>query len=113
MLLIHYYALALSGALVTGAWLFIRRKSIEVTTISALIVWMLLALLGGRTEKLAMNETVQTVNDTTLAVSSPEFVAAPVPPEFRYFAAFLGLLSGLALILAVWGVYPPQEDYDG
>jgi len=113
MLLTHFYALALAGALLTGAWLFLPRQRIQVTTFSALLSWFLLALLGGQTETLATNETVQTVSNTTLAVASPERVAAPVPPEFRYFAAFLGLLSGLALILAVWGVYPPQEDYDG
>jgi len=111
MLLTHFYALALAGALLTGAWLFLPQQRIQVTTVSALVVWFLLALLGGQTETLSTNETVQTVNNTTLAVASPETVAAPVPPEFRYFAAFLGLLSGLALILAVWGVYPPQEDY--
>jgi len=113
MILDHYYALALAGALLAGAWLFLPRQRVQVTTFSSLIAWMLLALFGGQTEKLATNETVQTVNNTTLAVSSPEFVAAPVPDEFRYFAAFLSLLSGLALILAVWGVYPPQEDYNG
>jgi ABC-type maltose transport system permease subunit len=111
MLLIHYYALALAGALLAGAWLFLPRTRLPVTTLGSLLVWFLLALLGGQTETLAQNETVRTVNNTTVAVASPEFVAAPVPPEFRYFAALLGLLSGFALILGVfWDAYPPQED---
>ena len=115
MLLTHYYALALAGALLTGAWLFVPRARLQVTTLASLLVWFLLALLGGDTETVAQNETVRTLgNETTgnvtyVAVSSPEFVAAPVPAEFRYLAAFFGLLSGLALILGVWGVYP-QED---
>jgi len=119
MLVTHYYALALAGALLTGAWLFKPDQRLQVTSLAALLAWFLVALFGGDTERLATNETVRTVgnatvgNETTLAVASPEFVAAPVPPEFRYFAAFLGLLSGLALILGIWGVYPPQEDYDG
>jgi len=113
MLVSHYYALALAGALLTGAWLFKPDQRLQVTSLAALLAWFLVALFGGETQRLATNETVETVNNTTLAVASPEFVAAPVPPEFRYFAAFLGLLSGLALILGIWGVYPPQEDYDG
>jgi len=110
MLVIHYYALALAGALLAGAWLFIPRARLQVTTLASLLVWLLLALLGGQTETVVQNETVTTVSNTTLAVSSPELMAAPVPEEFRYFAAFIGLLSGLTLILGVWGVYPPQED---
>jgi len=110
MLLIHYYALALAGALLAGAWLFLPRVRLQVTTLLSLLAWFLLALLGGQTETIAQNETVMNVSNTTLAVASPERVAAPVPTEFRYFAALLGLLSGLALILSVWGVYPPQED---
>jgi len=109
MLLIHYYALALAGALLAGAWLFLPRARLQITTLSSLLVWFLLALLGGQTETVVQNETVTNVSNTTLAVSSPELMAAPVPTEFRYFAAFLGLLSGLAFILGIWGVYPPQE----
>jgi len=115
MLLTHYYALALAGALLTGAWLFVPRARLQVTTLASLLVWFLLALLGDTTETVAQNETVRTVgnestgNLTHIAVSSPEFVAAPVPAEWRYLAALFGLLSGLALFLGVWGVYP-QED---
>lgn len=112
MLLVHYYALAFAGALLTGAWLFLPKARLQVTTLSSLLVWFLLALLGGQTETIAQNETVRNVSNTTLAVSSPEFVAAPVPTEFRYFAAFLGLLSAFALILGVWGAYPPEEETD-
>ena len=115
MLLSHYYALALAGALLAGAWLFLPRARLQITTLSSLLVWFLLALMGGQTETVVQNESVRTVgNETTgnlthIAVSSPELMAAPVPTEFRYFAAFLGLLSGLALILGIWGAYPPEE----
>jgi hypothetical protein len=93
MLLTHFYALALAGALFTGAWLFLPEERLQITTLSALLSWFLLALLGGQTK----------------IASSGELITAPMPTEFRFFAAFLGLLSGLALILGIWGVYPPQE----
>jgi len=115
VLLIHYYALALAGAFLAGSWLFLPRARLQITTLSSLLVWFLLALMGGQTETVVQNESVRTVgNQTTsnlthVAVSSPALMAAPVPTEFRYFAAFLGLLSGLALILSMWGVYPPEE----
>jgi hypothetical protein len=112
MLLTHYYALAGAAALLTAAWLFRPRDRTQVTTLTAFFAWSLTALLGGDTEVFdASNETITTApNGTELAVETAgEFVAAPVPAEVRYFAALWALLSGLALILYVWGVYPPTN----
>jgi hypothetical protein len=112
MLLTHLYAVAGAGALLTAAWLFKPDERTQVTTLGAFFAWSLVGLLGGNAEIYdASNETVKTApNGTELAVETTgEFVAAPLPPEFRYFAALWALLSALALILHVWGVYPPQD----
>jgi hypothetical protein len=113
MLLTHYYAIAGAGALLTAAWLFRPQERTQITTLAAFFAWGLTALLGDSVEIYdATNETIQTApNGTELAVQTTgSFVAAPVPAEVRYFAALWALLSGLALILYVWGVYPPTND---
>jgi len=112
MLLTHLYAIAGAGALLTAAWLFRPDARTQVTTLGAFFAWSLVALYGGNAEIYdATNETVVNASNTTLAVETTgEFVAAPLPAEFRYFAALWGLLSVLALILHVWGVYPPRDD---
>ena len=113
MLLTHLYAIAGAGALLTAAWLFKPDERTQVTTLTAFFAWSLVGLLGGDAEIYdATNETIQTApNGTELAVQTTgEFVAAPLPAEFRYFAGLWALLSILALILHVWGVYPPRDD---
>ncbi len=73
----------------------------------------MVALLGDDTEVFDHSvETIETApNGTELAVETTgELVAAPLPDEMRYFAALWALLSALALILSVWGVYPPTND---
>lgn len=112
MLLAHYYAVALAGALLTGAWLFRPRERTVVTSLGAFLSWALVALLGGDVETYAQSgATVETVNNTTLAVSQGDaLVSAPVPDEIRLFAALWALLSGLTLILYTFGVYPPADD---
>jgi len=116
MLLIHYYALAGAGALLTAAWLF-RAKRIQVTTLSAFFAWSLVALLGDETEVFDPSvETIQTApNGTELAVETTgELVAAPMPAEARFFAALWAILSAAALILhVVWGAYPPGSNTTG
>jgi len=109
MLLTHYYALAGAGVLLAAAWLMVPRARVEVTSFLSLLVWLLLGLVGNQTETVVQNETVTTVNNTTLAVSSPEFVAAPLPESMRWFAAFMAILSALALYLSIYDQYP-QED---
>jgi hypothetical protein len=111
MLLIHYYALATGAAALTAAWLFRPRERTAVTSLGAFLAWSLTALLGGSTERFdGAVETVETVNNTTLAVQqSGTTVAAPVPDEVRLLAALWALLSALALVLYVLGVYPPVE----
>jgi len=94
MLIAHYYAIASAGALLTAAWLFRPEERTQVTTIGAFLAWGLTALLGGDTE----------------VASGGSLLAAPVPDEMRLFAALWALLSGLALILHVWGVYPPASE---
>ena len=112
MLLAHYYALAAAAALLTAAWLFRPEERTAVSTLGAFLAWSLTALLGGDTETYAADAaTVQTVNNTTLAVPQGDhLVAAPVPDEIRLFAVLWALLSGLALLLYQWGVYPPADE---
>jgi len=94
MLLTHYYAIAGAGALLTAAWLFRPTDRTQVTTIGAFFAWGLAALLGGDVE----------------VASGGSLLAAPVPDEIRLFAALWAVLSALALVLYVWGVYPPQSE---
>jgi len=114
MLTTHYYVLiALAGAL-TAAWLFRPRARTQVTALGALLGWGLAAVLGGDVEVFDhTNETVVgNVSDgTAVAVETTgQFVAAPIPTPVRWLFGLLALLSGLAAILYVVGVYPPATD---
>lgn len=111
MLLIHYYALATGATLLTAGWLFRPRDRTTVTSLGAFISWGLVALLGADVEQRALApETVETVNNTSVAVGNgTTLVAAPVTTELRLFATLWALLSGLALILYIVGVYPPGD----
>ena len=115
MLLPHYYALVAGAVLLTVAWLYRAPKRTNETTIGAFLAWALAALLGNDTERYAdSGATVETVNNTTLAVPQGDaLVAAPVPDEIRYFMALWALLSVAALLLYQWGVYPPEAAGDG
>jgi len=93
MLLTHYYAIATAAVLLTGAWLFRPTERTQITTLGAFFAWGLTGLLGGDTE----------------VASGGSVLAAPVPEEMRLFAALWAVLSALALVLYVWGVYPPQS----
>jgi hypothetical protein len=112
MLLTHYYAIAVAAVLLTGAWLFRPEARTAITTLGAFLAWGLVALLGGATETHADSgaELVNHTNGTTAVATGDQLVAAPVPDEIRLFAALWALLSGLALILYVWGVYPPESE---
>jgi len=112
MLLTHYYAVVVGATLLTAAWLFKPEARTAVTTLGAFLAWALAALLGDNTEAFATRRaTVETVNNTTVAVPQGEaLTAAPVPGEFRLFATLWALLSALALLLYVWGVYPPADE---
>jgi|GEM_PF-7123250 len=94
MLLTHYYAVALAAVLLTGAWMFSPRERTAISTLGAFLAWSLTALLGADTE----------------TATGGELIAAPVPDELRLFATLWALLSLLALVLYVWGVYPPARD---
>lgn len=94
VLLTHYYAIAAAAALLTAAWLFRPTERTQVTTVGAFLAWGLVGLLGGDTE----------------VATGGSILAAPVPDEVRLFAALWAILSGLALLLHVWGVYPPADD---
>jgi hypothetical protein len=113
MLITHYYALvAIAGAL-TAAYLFRPRERTQITSFGAFVAWALAALLGDQVE--IFDGSVQQIetapNGTELAVQTTgELVAAPVPDEIRYFSALWALVSALALILYIWGVYPPETD---
>ena len=112
MLLTHYYAVAAAATLLTAAWLFKPEARTAVTSLGAFLAWALTALLGDDTEIYAdSGATVETVNNTTVAVPQGDaLVTAPVPEELRLVAGFWALLSGLALLLYVWGVYPPGDE---
>lgn len=112
MLLTHYYAIATAAVLLTGAWLFRPTERTQITTLGAFFAWGLVGLLGGDTETYAgAGESLQAASDGSYhAVAAGEqLVAAPVPEEVRLFAALWAILSALALVLYVWGVYPPQS----
>lgn len=112
MILIHYYALAVLAGACTAAWLFRPEERTAVTTLGAFLGWTLTAVFGDRVERFdATVETVETVNNTTLAVEGPGvLVAAPVPTEFRLFALLWAVLSALTLVLYVLGAYPPDSE---
>jgi hypothetical protein len=114
MLATHYYVLVLLAGALTAAWLFRPRDRTQVTAFGALFAWGLAAVLGGDVEIYdASNETVvgNVSNGTAVAVETTgEFVAAPVVAPVRWLFGLLALLSALAGILYVVGVYPPTTD---
>jgi len=112
MLLTHYYAIAGAGVLLTGAWLFLPEQRTAITTLGAFLSWGLTALLGGSTETDSdAGADVQYINGSDVVVPQGDtLAAAPVPDEIRLFAALWALLSGLTLLLYVWGVYPPTDE---
>lgn len=113
MLLTHYYAVVVLAVLLTGAWLFRPHERTAITTLGAFLAWALAALLGGATETYADagGELRQAGDSTYHAVGlGEELVAAPVPDELRLFAVLWALLSLLALLLYIWGVYPPADE---
>jgi len=112
MITIHYYAVVLGASALTAAWLFKPEERTAVTTLGAFISWTLAAVFGDNVERFDHSaETVETVNNTTLAVEGAgTLVAAPVPTEFRLFALLWAVLSMLALILYVLGGYPPDSE---
>jgi len=111
MLLIHFYGIAVFAGALTAAWLFRPTERTAVTSFGAFVGWGLTALTGGDVERFDPSiEAVETVNNTTLAVAEAgTTVPAPVATEVRYFAALWALLSALALILYVLGIYPPED----
>lgn len=115
MLAAHYYAVALAGALLTGAWLFRPTERTVVTSLGAFLAWALVALLGGDVETYAdSGATVEYINGSDVVVPQGDaLVAAPVPDEIRLFAALWALLSGLTLLLYTLGVYPPADELAG
>jgi hypothetical protein len=112
MLLAHYYAIATAAVLLTIAWLFRPDARTAITTLGAFLAWGLTALLGGDTETYTDAEAaIQYVNGSDYVVPQGEtLTAAPVPDEIRLFATLWALLSALALLLYVWGVYPPASE---
>ena len=114
MLLAHYYALVGGGVLLTVAWLYRPDARTAITTLGAFLAWALTAFLGGQTETYTdAGANVSYVNGSDIVVPQGEtLTAAPVPEEIRLFATLWALLSALALVLYVWGVYPPTTDTD-
>jgi hypothetical protein len=113
MLWLHYYAIAGAGVLLTVAWLLRPGERTQITALGAFFAWGLTALLGGNVEVYAdAGGELQEASDGTYhaVATGEELVAAPVPDEIRLFAALWAILSGLALVLYVWGVYPPGSE---
>jgi hypothetical protein len=114
MILAHYYALLAIAVLLTGAWLFRPENRTAVTTAGAFFSWGLLALLGGSTEvyrRAGERVVVNASTSTALSVERPaELVASPVPDSLRFFFLLWSILSALALVLFVLGVYPPDDE---
>ena len=114
MLATHYYALLVLAGALTAAWLYRPRERTQVSTFGALLAWGLAAVLGGDVEIYdATNETVvgNVSNGTAVAVDTTgQFVAAPVPTSARYVFGLFAVLSALAGLLYVLGVYPPVTD---
>lgn len=110
----HYYVvIALAGAL-TAAWLYRPEDRTQITAFGAFLLWSLAAVLGG--EVTVLDESTETVvgnvsAGTAVAVEgSSQFVAAPMPPAVRWLFAGFGVLSALAGVLYIVGVYPPTTD---
>ncbi len=113
MLATHYYVLLVLAGALTAAWLYRPRERTQVSTFGALLAWGLAAVLGGDVEIYdATNETVVgNVSDgTAVAVDTTgQFVAAPVATPARYLFALFAVLSALAGLLYILGVYPPDQ----
>jgi len=112
MLLVHYYAVAGAGAALTAAWLFRPQERTAITTLGAFLAWGLTALLGGDTQRYTdAGASVRYINGSDTVVPQGEtLTTAPVPDEIRLFATLWALLSALALLLYVQGVYPPADE---
>jgi len=114
MLATHYYLLILLAGALTGAWLFRPRERTQVTAFGALLTWGLAAVLGGDVEVFdATNETIvgNVSAGTAVAVeTSGQLVAAPVPTPVRWVFGLFAVLSALAGLLYVLGVYPPESE---
>jgi len=115
VLLAHYVAITAGAVVLTGAWLFKPEDRTAITTLGAFLAWGLTALLGGSvTAYRDQGAVLRTpTNDTALAVAQGDaLVGAAVPDGVRLFAALWAVLSALALVLYVQGVYPPTEDFE-
>jgi hypothetical protein len=115
VLLAHYVAITAGAVVLTGAWLFKPEDRTAITTLGAFLAWGLTALLGGSVTTYADQGAVlrTPTNDTALAVAQGDaLVGAAVPDGVRLFAALWAVLSALALVLYVQGVYPPTEDFE-
>lgn len=113
MILSHYLVLVAGACALTAAWMFRPNERTQITTLGAFMAWTLVGLLGDDVEVLDENvqEVVETDGGEEIAVQTTgEMVAAPVPDELRLLAGLFALLSGLALILYIWGVYPPRTE---
>jgi hypothetical protein len=114
MLATHYYALLVLAGALTAAWLYRPRERTQVSAFGALLAWGLAAILGGDVEIYdPTNETVvgNVSNGTAVAVDTAgQFVAAPVATPVRYLFGLFAVLSALAGLLYVAGVYPPTTD---
>ena len=111
MLNTYYFAIVLGVVGLTAAWLFRPQERTAVTTLTAFLGWSWAALVGGSVERVDRTEQIVEHNDETFVVGVDELTAAPIPDEIRILMGLFAALSALALILNVWGVYPPDDEH--
>lgn len=114
MLATHYSVLIVLAGAATAGWLFRPNKRTQVTSLASFVAWSLAAVLGGDVYVVdTTNETLvgNVSNGTAVAVEgSAELVATPLPASVRWLFGLLAVLSALAGVLYVLGVYPPTTD---
>ena len=91
-----WLALGVFALVMTLAWLFVDTRRVTVTTGLAFGAWATMALTGG---------------DVTRVLEDGTRLATDIP-ELQYISAALALLSALALILHVFGHYPPETAFN-
>jgi len=90
---LHWLALGGFSMLMTLAWLFVERR-ITTTTLLAGAGWAYMALTAD-----SLVRYTETGSEISLSAGS-----------LAYFCTGLALLSFLALVLFMFGEYPPGED---
>lgn len=95
MMQTHWLVVVAIAGASTAAWLYRPRERTAIATLAAFLSWLLAAFSGG---------DIETVTD------SGSTVAVPAAFELRMLMTAFAVLSAVALLLYVAGVYPPTVD---